>query len=108
MVEIYSEKMYRTIDRIHHFNGYLYTLYKQFKKPISKSDLKKVCAFCAENHVAMVAMPQSWWKASYAKIIIDKYGLEAALYTINDEERVMKLLGSGLTAIWTDFLPPLD
>ena len=107
VVEIYNEKMYKTIEKIHHFNRYVYTLYKQFRSKISKSNLKKVCAFCAENHVDVVAMPQSWWNSGFGKIIIDQYGLETALYTTNLEDRARELLDSGVTAVFTDYLPPL-
>ena len=59
-VEIYNDKMFTTIEKIHHFDNYVYTLYKRFKKAPSKSDLKSVAAFCQKNGIGTIAMYAKW------------------------------------------------
>lgn len=105
-VEIYNDKMFTTIEKIHHFDNYVYTLYKRFKKAPSKSDLKSVAAFCQKNGIGTIAMYAKWWKASYMDVL-NKYDLDASLYTTNSKSDAKKFFKQGVTALFTDTLPPL-
>ena len=106
-VEIYNKKMITTVKKIYPFPSYCYTLYKTFKKAPTNAQLENILAFCADNGIRMVSMKVEWWKPSYMKLY-DKYGLEAGIYTTNDREYALQLIEQGVTAICTDFLPPIE
>ena len=106
VVEIYNKKMLTTVKGVHKFNAYIFTLYKLYSKAPSASQLKSICEFCKKNGVYTVAMPDYWWKSSYLSII-KKYDLDAALYTTNSASAAKKYFKQGVTALWTDYLPPV-
>ena len=106
IVEIYNQSMYRTIESIHHFNDYVFTLYKLYKKAPSKDQLKTVARFCAENDVFMIAMYARWWKPAYMDVL-DAYDIDAGLYTTNSASEALTFFDQGVTALFTDFLPPV-
>ena len=106
-VEIYNKKMIETVKQVYPFKSYCYTLYKTFKKAPTKAQLENILSFCANNGIRMVSMPVEWWKASYMESY-NKYGLEAGIYTTNDREKALQLIEQGVTAICTDYLPPIE
>lgn len=106
VVEIYSEEMFYAIDAIHHFDAYVFTLYKILKKAPSLARFEELAAFCARNGVDMIAMFTTWWKSAY-KPILEEYDLDIAVYTTNKKKEAAAFFKDGVTAVLTDFLPPL-
>jgi len=106
VVEIYDKDMFRTVEKIHHFKEYMVTLYKAYKKAPSKSQLQSVAKFCKKNGIATIAMYAKWWKPKYANYV-EPYGLDLALYTVNSSHDADDYFDEGVTALFTDFLPPV-
>lgn len=107
VVEIYNKKMLGTVKAIYPFKAYMLTLYKLYKKAPSKSQLKDVASFCQNNGVSMIAMYTKWWKPSYMSIL-NQYDVDAGLYTTNSAADARKYFKDGVTALFTDFLPPVE
>lgn len=106
VVEIYSKEMYDVVDGVYHFSEYLLTLYKMFDRAPSKSRLKSAAKFCQQKGIATIAMYADWWKPKYAGVI-EPYGLDIALYTVNSAHEARDYFEEGVTALFTDFLPPV-
>lgn len=106
VVEIYTKEMFDVVDGVYHFKEYLMTLYKMFDKAPSTSKLKSVAKFCQQKGIVTIAMYADWWKAKYAGVIAP-YGLDIALYTVNSSRDAQDYFDEGVTALFTDFLPPV-
>jgi len=106
VVEIYTKEMFDVVDGVYHFSEYLMTLYKMFDKAPSTSKLKSAAKFCQQKGIATIAMYADWWKAKYAGVIAP-YGLDIALYTVNSARDAQGYFDEGVTALFTDFLPPV-
>ena len=107
IVEIYNRDMFDAVDGVHHFKAYLLTLYKLFDEAPRTSKLESLAKFCKRKGIATIAMYADWWKPKYFDII-DPYGLEIALYTVNDPDDAERFFDQGVTALFTDFLPPAE
>lgn len=106
VVEIYDKDMFKTVDQIYHFKEYMFTLYKAFKKAPTKTQLVNVAKFCKKKGISTIAMYAKWWKPKYAKYV-EPYGLDLALYTVNSASDARDYFDDGVTALFTDFLPPV-
>lgn len=106
VVEIYTKDMFDVVDGVYHFKEYMMTLYKVFDKAPSTSKLKSMASFCQRKGIATIAMYADWWKSKYAGII-KSYGLDIALYTVNDAREAREYFDDGVNALFTDFLPPV-
>lgn len=106
VVEIYTKDMFDVVDGVYHFKEYMMTLYKVFDKAPSSSKLKSMARFCQRKGIATIAMYADWWKSRYANII-KSYGLDIALYTVNDAREAREYFDDGVNALFTDFLPPI-
>lgn len=106
VVELYDKDMFKTVDNIYHFKEYMITLYKAYKKAPTKTQLLSVAKFCKKNDISTIAMYAKWWKPKYAKYV-EPYGLDLALYTVNSASDARDYFDDGVTALFTDFLPPV-
>jgi len=106
VVEIYTTEMIDAVESVYHFKEYMMTLYKIFDKSPSTSRLKKVLKHCQQKGIKTVAMYADWWKAKFAETV-EPYGLEIALYTVNSSRDAQRYFDEGVTALFTDFLPPV-
>lgn len=107
IVELYTKDMYRVVENIYHFPEYILTLYKLLDKAPSKSKLQSLASFCKKNGINTVAMYAKWWNPKYTRYV-KSYGVDLALYTVNDSDDAQKYFDEGINALFTDFLPPLD
>ena len=105
IVEVYDEDTFKAVDKIHHFTDYIFTLYKLYKKAPTKSQLKSVCSFCRKNGIRMVSMYAKWWKADY-EALLSAYGLESSVHHVDKRSAAKKFFDQGVTAVYTNFLPP--
>ena len=107
IVEFYTKDMYRVIDGIHHFREYIFSLYKLLGKAPSKSRLQDLASFCKKKGVNTIAMYAKWWNSKYTGYV-KSYGIDLALYTVNEPDEAQEYFDEGVNALFTDFLPPLD
>ncbi|MDE6880937.1 MAG: hypothetical protein K2P20_06200 [Oscillospiraceae bacterium] len=104
VVQIYDPVMYQVVDGVHHFDHYIFTLYTiGFSK--TEEEFRERAAFCAENGILGITMPDGWWRGAYAPIA-EEYGVKIFLHTVNDPETARILLGGGVTALYSDTLTP--
>ena len=75
------------------------------KKAPTKSQLKSVCSFCRKNGIRMVSMYAKWWKADY-EALLSAYGLESSVHHVDKRSAAKKFFDQGVTAVYTNFLPP--
>lgn len=107
IVELYTKDMYKVVEGIHHFKEYILTLYKLLGKAPSKSRLQNLASFCRKNGINTIAMYAKWWNPKYTGYV-KSYGIDLALYTVNDPDEAQEYFNEGVNALFTDFLPPLD
>jgi len=106
VIQVYSELSHRTIDSIHHFPYYIYTLYAEgFDR--AEETFREKAEFCRENGILGITMWDYWWKESFAPIA-QEYGVAVFVHTVNDAEQALSLLDSGVSAVYTDSLAPGD
>ena len=106
VVEIYTPEMYRAVHSIYHFKEYMVTLYKAYKKAPTASEMHAVGRFCKRHKIKTVAMYARWWKKSY-EAILASYDLDIALYSVNSTKKAKTFFRQGVTALFTDFMPPI-
>ena len=106
IVELYTKDMYRVVEEIHHFPEYILTLYKLLGKAPSKSRLQDLASFCKKKGINTIAMYAKWWNPKY-KGYVKSYGVDLALYTVNDPDDAEDYFEEGVNALFTEFLPPL-
>lgn len=107
IVELYTKDMYKVVEGIHHFKEYILTLYKLLGKAPSKSRLQDLASFCKKKGINTIAMYAKWWNPKYTRYV-KSYGIDLALYTVNDPDDAEDYFDEGVNALFTDFLPPLD
>lgn len=107
IVELYTKDMYKVVEGIHHFKEYILNLYKLLGKAPSKSRLQNLASFCRKNGINTIAMYAKWWNPKYTGYV-KSYGIDLALYTVNDPDEAQEYFNEGVNALFTDFLPPLD
>ena len=107
IVELYSKDMYKVVEGIYHFKEYILNLYKMLGKAPSKSRLQNLASFCKKNGINTIAMYAKWWNPKYTGYV-KSYGVDLALYTVNDPDDAQEYFDEGVNALFTDFLPPLD
>lgn len=107
IIQVYSEKMFETVESIYHFDSYIYTVYKQFagQQP-TRSQMLNVIKFCADNGIDMLTMPYSRWKDVFMEDLRE-YDVDVALHTVNSASDAKKFLAVGVKAIYTDTLSPI-
>ncbi len=77
IVQIYNDEMYDTVEEVHHFGNYIYTLY-QTPQP----DYPAIGSFCAEHGIAVVTMSYERMSAQTCDTL-HSYGLKVYLHTVN-------------------------
>ena len=106
IVQIYTRDMFQTVESVHHFDSYIFTLYKLFKEAPTKAQFKSVADFCGQNGIGMITMKWKWWDTKYLSSL-KASGVDVALHTVNDAAEAEKYLNQGVTALYTDELPPV-
>ena len=101
IVEVYNYDMFNAVKKIYPFKEYMMILYKAYKQAPSTSKMKSLAKYCKENGIKTIAMNYKWWKSSYAPIL-ESYGIESALHTVNDASDAEDFFEDGVTALFTD------
>ena len=104
IIQVYDQLMFRVVDSIHHFSCYIYTLYTDgFAR--TERDFREKADFCAKNGIMGITMWDYWWREDYAPIA-QELGLKVYTHTVNDAQDALRLLESGVSAVYTDGLTP--
>lgn len=99
IVQIYNQPMLDAAMDIYPFSSVIYTLY------MSQDSMEQVKAFCAKSGIKAVTMPEGAYPESFVSAL-SSMGISSFAHTVNDEEKLQSLLGSGYSGIYTDFLVP--
>lgn len=102
VIQVYDALMFRVVDNIHHFENYIYTLYRD-NFSASEADFRERAAFCAENGIRGITMGDSLWRTSFLPAA-EEYGVRVFTHTVNDPEEARTLLRDGVSGIYTDSL----
>lgn len=104
-VQFYNPTMLQTVDSIHHFSSYIYTLYQE-KFDRTEDGFRELAAFCAEEeNVLGITISEDLWDPAYGEIA-SGFGLKVFTHTVNDPEKARSLLEDGISSIYTDSLTP--
>ena len=106
VIQVYSPLMYRVVDRLHHFDNYIYTLYAVSFSG-TEDAFREQARFCENNGILGITMWDSWWSPAYADIARE-HGVKVFAHTVNEPEEALALLESGVSGIYTDYLTPRD
>ena len=106
IVQLYNAEMYDVVEKVHHFDRYICTLYKFTKKGApTLGQMEAVADFCDQRGIALIPMDYTCWSEDYLPIL-DEYDVEIALHTVNSPEDAQTFLSQGVRGLYTDFLPP--
>ncbi len=101
VIQVYSDKNFLAIDKIHHFENYIYTLYVR-----GKDDLEQNAKFCVIHKIPVVTMWDTWATSGVTKIY-NEFGIKIFAHTVNDESKFQKLQRwGGVYGIYTDSILP--
>ena len=106
IIQVYNTLMYTVVDSIHHFDHYIYTLYLAGFNGAA-DDFRVRAEFCAENGIQGITMWDYLWRPDFLPTA-EEYDLLVFTHTVNDPERAMEVLESGVSAVYTDFLTPAE
>ena len=98
IIQIYDEENFYTIDAIHHWKNYIFTLYAHGDKTFEKDAL-----FALKNRIPVITMWDFWVLEKDVSPFLNA-GLKIYAHTVNDSEEVKKLQEKGAWGIYTDFL----
>lgn len=106
VVQVYSPDHFVVVDGVYHFPHYIYTLYQEsFGK--TEDAFRNKAIFCEENGIMGIALWEDWWDADYAPIA-DWRHIKVFVHTVNSASSARRLLGSGVSGIYSDVLIPSD
>jgi len=106
IVELYNKEMYGAVKKIHAFPDYMLALYKMFTGAPSESAFRSVAEYCRDKGIPVIVMDVNWWNPAYVDIAAD-CGVKLALYTVNSDADAQAFFDAGVTALFTDTLPPV-
>lgn len=89
IIQVYTDRNFLKIDKIHHFKNYIYTLYVR-----GNEELEQNAKFCVAHGIPTVTMWYSW-ATDDAIRIYEKYKIKIFAHTVNDEAEYARLTGGG-------------
>ena len=102
IVQVYDEKMFRTVRSIYPFRQVIYSLYQQ---EWTASLPYRAARFARANRIRVVALPASRWSPAVTSRL-RAAGVATAVHTVNSPEVASQLRASGVRLIYTDQLAP--
>lgn len=106
IIQVYDPLMFKVVDGVRHFSGYIYTLYSEGFST-TEADFREKAAFCAENGIGGITMWDRWWREGFAPVA-EEYGVSVYVHTVNDPASARSLLDGGVGGVYTDSLIPAD
>lgn len=102
IVQVYHRNMFTALNNAFHFPHYIYTLYNEgFAR--TESSFREKAEFCRQHGIGGITMWDYWWDEAYASIA-SEYGVHVYAHTVNDPAAALKLLETGVDAVYTDHL----
>lgn len=99
VIQIYHPYMYEDIQKIYHFNNYIYTLYQEGYRG-DQQKLEEYAKFCVQNDIDVITMYEEYYSDELLEIC-NRYGLQLFVHTVNDEEKQKEFLEKNI-GIYTD------
>lgn len=96
IVQLYNDDMYEGMEKIAHFENYIYTLYQR-----GVANPEQLGEFCVDNDIPVIVIPSSWWTKEINDTL-QGYGLEVWVHTLNENEEIEALRDQGVDGIYTD------
>ncbi|MDO4812918.1 MAG: glycerophosphodiester phosphodiesterase family protein [Eubacteriales bacterium] len=106
VIQVYTPLMYTVVDNLYPFPHYIFTLYYTGFS-CTEGDFREKAEFCKENGIMGITMWDYWWSGDYTPIAQEN-GICVYAHTVNDAESAQSLLGSGISAVYSDSLCPSD
>lgn len=101
IIQIYNDAMLDTVRSVYPFSHFFYTIYQRGFSGME--DMVYLSQFCAENGVEAITMWASLWDPDYAAVA-EAYGIAVYVHTVNDQQEAQRLVSSGVTGVYTDYL----
>ncbi len=105
-VQIYSPLHFNVVDNIYHFPHYIYTLY-QDNFDMTEDGFRQKANYAQEKGIEAITMWDFLWHEEWGPIAAFR-GIKVYVHVVNDREAALKLLDSGVDAVYTDVLVPGD
>ncbi len=99
VIQIYHPYMYGDIEKIHHFDNYIYTLYQEGYRG-NIQEFEEYAKFCVLNGIDVITMNEEYYSDELLEIC-NRYGLQLFVHTVNDEVKQKEFLGKDI-GIYTD------
>ncbi len=99
--QVYNQKMYKAMEKVHHFPTYLYSLWQEF--PMKQ--LKKAAAYCKETGIFAVSINYKHWTKEIQEMF-DEQGINVYVYTVNKPKSAERYLKAGAAGVVTDQILP--
>jgi len=98
IVQIYNEDMLSTVRSVYPYRNIVYTLYQL------QGTTDRALEFASSQNLRVVAVPIEKWTPELSAQA-RAAGLELGVYTTNDPKKAASLRSSGVSLIYSDFLP---
>ncbi|WP_134683475.1 phosphatidylinositol-specific phospholipase C/glycerophosphodiester phosphodiesterase family protein [Brevibacillus migulae] len=99
--QIYNQEMFATLENIHSFDNYIYTLYQ------SKDTNDQVIKFVSNNNIAAITMPTFKANVEFVSKLKEE-GIPVYVHTLNNLDEMKKFKDIGVHGFYTDFVTYKD
>jgi len=99
--QIYKELDLKTIEKIHPFKSYIYTLYRVYLPNA------QVVRFCRLNRIKVVTMPEFRFQPGFVRELHES-GVSVFVHTVNSQEKAKQFIEKGAWGVYSDILVPND
>lgn len=99
VIQIYHPYMYGDIQKIYHFDNYIYTLYQEGYRG-DQQKFEEYAKFCVQNDIDVITIYEEYYSDELLEIC-NRYGLQLFVHTVNDEEKQKAFLEKNI-GIYTD------
>lgn len=104
IIQIYDYDMYSEIDKMYHFDNYIFSIYKL----VDKFNILQLVHFCISNNIDVIGIPKGFIDGGIIKDNFIKFmkgkNIKLYVYTINNDVKYREYLSMGIDGIYTDFL----
>lgn len=99
IIQIYHPYMHEDIEKIYHFDNYIYTLYQEGYRG-DPQQFEEYAQFCALHDIDVITMNEEYYSDELLDIC-NRYRLQLFVHTVNDEIKQKFFLGKNI-GIYTD------
>ncbi len=106
IVQIYSEEMLETVQKVYPFRNYIFTLYMRWDGK-DRDDYKNICKWAKAHNINGLSM-WDYLSDETTRAIAFSYGLDVYVHTVNDITAAQEFLDAGVRGIYTDTITSQD